>query len=436
MRVRRAQLPPAATVNNALAALRAAAPTPEPDTLLRLEVPLTSAPTPLDWIARQPPGERLYWSDRDGAFRLAGLGVADRRPLPSSLSSLPRGGGVRWLGGLAFDPSREPSSEWAPFGRGQLILPHLVLEQRGPTHILALHILPGGPTTLPTVRSTAPPATSLISSGQTFEPGLGGWSGGVRAAVSAIRDGEMRKVVLSRRARVALVTAPDPFTLLAQLSAPQVSTFDFCFELSAGWAFLGCTPERLFSKDGSHLETEALAGTRRRGATATSDAALSADLLSSDKDLEEHEHVAAAITEALSPLCTSITSPDAPSIRRLHRVQHLHTPFSGTLHPGIDEAALLSALHPTPAVCGQPAQAARAFIQAHEPFHRGWYAGPVGWVGENQADFAVGIRSALLRGRSLWVCAGAGLVAASQPEAEWQELDAKSGQFLSMVESA
>lgn len=428
------QHPAAASIDAALAVLRGAS--GRPDALLRITVPLRDAPSPLSWIQQQPAGARLYWSDRGGAFSVAGLGFADRRPLPAALGELPRGGGLRWLGGLAFDPTRPASPEWAPFGAGQLILPRLTLEQHGDARLLALHLLPGEAAVLPETRAQRDVSAPLVSDGQTFEPGPDGWNGGVRAAVSAIRDGAMRKVVLSRRARVSLVSPPDPFALLARLAAPQVSTFDFCFELEEGWAFLGCTPERLFTRADRQLCTEALAGTRRRGRDEAEDRALGGELLESPKEREEHHHVVASIAEAVSGLCEDLAVPEAPQVHRLHRVQHLLTPIAGTLRAGVDEADLLGALHPTPAVCGQPALAAHAFIQAHEPFHRGWYAGPVGWVGDDGADFAVGIRSALLRGRSLWVCAGAGLVAASQPEAEWQELEAKSGQFLAMVEGA
>ena len=433
MKVVRQQLAPAATLDAALDALSGAS--AQPGAILRREVVVTEAPALLDWIARQPAGERLYWSDRDGRFAVAGLGFAAKRTLPDGLGGLPRAG-LRWFGGLAFDPSRAPSPEWAPFGAGQLVLPWLTLEREGGQVRMALHLVPGGPTGLPEVRTAGSAQSTLVSAGQTFEPDAGGWNGGVRAAVSAIRDGEMRKVVLSRRARVTLVSPPDPFALLARLAGPQVATFDFCFEPAPGWAFLGCSPERLFSRQDRVLHTEALAGTRRRGGDVAADMALGTEMLDSDKEREEHDHVVQSIQSAVTPLCAELSVAEAPRVHRLHRVQHLLTPFEGTLDAGVDEAALLAALHPTPAVCGQPAGAAHAFIQAHEPFHRGWYAGPVGWVGSDGADFAVGIRSALLRGRSLWICAGAGLVAASQPEAEWRELDAKSGQFLSMVEGA
>jgi menaquinone-specific isochorismate synthase len=343
---------------------------------------------------------------------------------------------MRWFGGQAFDPDAPISPEWSCFGPGQLILPRLTLERRGTQTILALHLLPGEAGCLPEVNATPRMIPPLVSTGHVLEPNQSDWSEGVCAAVSAIEDGVLRKVVLSRRARVSLLTPPDPFALLAQLAAPQVSTFHFCFELAPGWAFLGCSPERLFSRDGRRIHTEALASTRRRGATAATDQALAEDMLQSPKDREEHDHVVTSITADLTAMCTDLSYPTSPVVHPLHRVQHLLTPIDGTLQDGIDDETLLSVLHPTPAVCGQPSRSARDFIHDHEPFHRGWYAGPVGWISEDRADFAVGIRSALLQDRALWVCAGAGLVAASEPDAEWRELDAKSAQFLAMVEGS
>ena len=238
------------------------------------------------------------------------------------------------------------------------------------------------------------------------------------------------------RTCISLLDPPDPFALLATLAAHQVHAFSFCFEMAEGHAFLGCSPERLFSRDGRELHTEALAGTRRRGQNAREDDQLAAHLLNATKDREEHHHVVHAIQTALTPLCDRLHIPQAPVVHRLHRVQHLHTPISGKLSINVTDADVLDALHPTPAVCGLPRREARAFIGGTEPFGRGWYAGPVGWFEKERAECAVGIRSALLHGHDLWICAGAGLVTASDPQAEWQELITKSEQFLALVEGA
>ena len=113
-----------------------------------------------------------------------------------------------------------------------------------------------------------------------------------------------------------------------------------------------------------------------------------------------------------------------PSLRR-----HLVSRVGAGLRDGVTDADLLGALHPTPAVGGYPKEGALEGIRALEPFDRGWYAGPVGWVGADGAEFAVGIRSGLVRGRTLALYSGAGIVAGSRPEEEWAEVEQKIKDF-------
>ena len=101
------------------------------------------------------------------------------------------------------------------------------------------------------------------------------------------------------------------------------------------------------------------------------------------------------------------------------------TSFRGELAPEMTDADILAALHPTPAVAGTPTQRAQDLIRRLEDYDRGWYAGPIGWLGADGAEFAVGIRSCLIEGTELTAFAGAGIVAGSTPEGEWRETAAK-----------
>jgi menaquinone-specific isochorismate synthase len=114
---------------------------------------------------------------------------------------------------------------------------------------------------------------------------------------------------------------------------------------------------------------------------------------------------------------------------KLARGRHLRSKVRGTLEDGVTDAALLDAMHPTPAVGGHPRSEALEQIRTLEPFDRGWYAGPVGWIGQEASEFAVGIRSGLVRGRTLALFSGAGIVAGSVPEEEWAEIEQKIGDF-------
>jgi menaquinone-specific isochorismate synthase len=197
-------------------------------------------------------------------------------------------------------------------------------------------------------------------------------------------------------------------------------------------AFVSATPERLFRREGRAVESEAVAGTRPRGASEADDAELRDELLNSEKDKAEHGHVRVGIGEALGPLCDELEIEDGVSEMKLARRRHLVSRVRGTLREGVTDAEVLRALHPTPAVGGYPRAEALEEIRALEPFDRGWYAGPVGWIGAGASEFAVGIRSGLVHGDRVALFSGAGIVAGSSPEGEWAEIEQKIGDFTRM----
>ncbi len=174
------------------------------------------------------------------------------------------------------------------------------------------------------------------------------------------------------------------------------------------------------------LTTEALAGSAPRGATASEDAHHASALLRSEKDLREHRHVIDSIARRLTPLGLTLTHADRPALLRLANLQHLHTPITATVPENIHAFDLLSRLHPTPAVGGTPREAALAAIPALEAFDRSLYAGALGWINAHgQAEFFVGLRSALIDGPRARLYAGAGIVDGSSPEKELAETNLK-----------
>jgi len=115
----------------------------------------------------------------------------------------------------------------------------------------------------------------------------------------------------------------------------------------------------------------------------------------------------------------------------LPNLQHLYTPLTGTLAGPLSALEAVALLHPTPAVGGVPAAAAATAIGEWEPFDRGWYAGPIGWMDDaGNGEFFVALRSALLEGDRAYVYAGCGLVAGSEAAAEWNESRLKMGAVL------
>jgi menaquinone-specific isochorismate synthase len=209
--------------------------------------------------------------------------------------------------------------------------------------------------------------------------------------------------------------------------------YSFSFTQGRGPSFIGASPERLVRVSKGILETEALAGSIRRGATASEDAALASALLRSEKDLREHREVLDDIVARLSPLGITPEFPPQPHVRRLANVQHLDTPVHAALPDSVHLLDVLAAMHPTPAVGGSPREPALARIRELEGFPRGLYAGALGWLNaRGGGEFFVGIRSALVEGSQARVYAGAGIVAGSTPEKEFAETELK---FKAMLDA-
>ena len=124
----------------------------------------------------------------------------------------------------------------------------------------------------------------------------------------------------------------------------------------------------------------------------------------------------------LTGLGAELEIPDAPVVYTLSNIQHLYTPIQGKLAAAIGVLPLVETLHPTPALGGAPREQALAFISQAESVPRGWYAAPVGWIDHNlDGAFGVAIRSAVAQRQRVWLYAGAGIVADSEPEKEWAE---------------
>jgi salicylate biosynthesis isochorismate synthase len=247
------------------------------------------------------------------------------------------------------------------------------------------------------------------------------WTALVQDALAEIRAGKLQKVVLARAVDFEADAPIDADALLSRLSA----AYPICraFLVRAGdAAFLGATPELLCSVDGDAARADALAGSARPGEEPA--------LLGSGKDLREHRAVVDYLEQRLSPLSRELRIPPEPQIQQLSNVIHLRTPIEARLHNGRSAADVVAALHPTPAVCGTPPEAALEFIQRREGLDRGLYAGFVGWAGPGHAELAVALRCAVVRGNRARLFVGAGIVEGSEPQKEWEETEMKARALL------
>lgn len=248
------------------------------------------------------------------------------------------------------------------------------------------------------------------------------WMGAVRRALARIAAGPLAKVVLAREVVVEGDRPFDRRLVLDRLRAADPGNFVY-----AVGHFVGASPELLLRRRGATVMSQPMAGSAPRGATAADDDRLVSELATSAKEAEEHALVVGAVRAALEPVCREVVAGSRPEAVRLATVTHLATTVGGRLHePAPSALALAGLLHPTPAVAGLPRAEALAAIADLESFDRGLYAGPVGWVdGRGDGDWAVALRCARLDGRRAHLVAGAGIVADSDPGAEWLETEAK-----------
>ena len=420
--------------------------------IARLAVPAGRV-DPFRWLSEQRMFPKVFWSGREDRAGVAAVGVADLREagvsegagsLSKVLASLPDSGvsGARYYGGARFDPLGQPDEEWAAFSAYRFALPRFELyagetETRLVCNLVLPRDMDEASKIVQEIEDLSLPegASGALLPAPMFRedsPNFQGWRENVERALSALSEGRLGKVVVARRAEFGFCTDLDPTLLLESLKAATPGCFHFYAEPESGTAFLGASPERLFRREGRSVESEAVAGTRPRGVSSAEDEGLRDDLLHSAKDLSEHTYVSKGIREALEPLCEVLEIEDHVSEMMLARGRHLRSKVRGTLEEGVTDASLLDAMHPTPAVGGHPRSEALEQIHALEPFDRGWYAGPVGWIGQEASEVAVGIRSGLVRGRTLALFSGAGIVAGSVPDEEWAEIEQKIGDFTGM----
>jgi isochorismate synthase len=253
----------------------------------------------------------------------------------------------------------------------------------------------------------------------------------VRAAVDRIRGGELRKVVLARTIEVTAERRLDPRLLAGRLRAVDPDAYSFAVPTDGG-VLVGASPELLVSRHGREVRSNPLAGSAPRSGDPDEDRANADALVGSAKDLEEHAIVVDVVAETLRPFCLELTWDPEPVLHETPNVWHLSTRFHGVLRePSPTALDLVAALHPTPAVAGAPREVALAAIAELEPFDRGRYAGPVGWVdAEGDGEWAIALRCAELRGDRAILYAGAGIVADSEPARELDETERKFRAFL------
>ena len=365
-------------------------------------------------------------------FDLDGAGASGRLDLPLA------------LGGFAFAAtSSDPHAEWAGWPRASWWIPErlVICDDRGRAALVAQRHCDGepGPAVVDELgRELHAWRRSLGKlpanhAGFAIEPrALAAGSNRreredfvarVRLALEAIGRGELAKVVVARTRTLSLDGGAgrrlSPAAQWQALRRSSPGAIAFAWDRGREGAWLGATPEVLARVNNGKLTTAALAGT----ALAEGDPQA---MLGCDKLGREHGLVAEAIAGALGRIGRNVRIAASPRLKRAEQLVHLETVIAADLLPGVGIVEAAAELHPTPALGGSPREAALAWLEQSEGFDRGYYGGPIGWLGQNGSGvLAVGIRAALVRGNRVVAYSGAGIVEGSDPELEWQETESK-----------
>lgn len=331
------------------------------------------------------------------------------------------GTGLVGFGALSFDEGSAADSV--------LVVPSLIVgRRRGRTWVTRI----GDGSALPELgrpRPYGPHWAGRVGPGaQTPER----YQDAVRRALARIGDGEFSKVVIARELTGSIPAGADLRRLVRALSTEYPDTWAFAVD-----GLIGASPETLVTVHGGTVTARVLAGTIGRGADPDADTVASTHLATSTKDLDEHQYAVQSVIAALRPHTTALAASEQPFLLKLPNLFHLATDVEGELSDGSNALDLVGALHPTAAVAGTPTDAAISAIRELEPFDRGRYAGPVGWVdAAGNGEFAIALRCAQFgagtaegpgsRGEiAVTAYAGAGIVAGSDPEAELLETRVK-----------
>ena len=404
--------------------------------------------------------EKLYWRDREGELSAAGFAqvwaMSLAAPLQlaqvfaagqtilknaslitealSAAESIITLADARCYCYLSFAESER--TVWPAFGYGKIVIPLLEMVQRRRGTMLGINLyaksteqwqqqIDQAITLLQGfVMELGFPAQDFSYTTTAYQPDLPTWLSIIERAKQQFQQQSLDKVVLSREVAVVLQGRFSEWPLLHAWQQANPHSYQFLWQ-NPQETFFGCSPERLLKRLDRVIATEALAGTISRGSSDDEDALLANELSHDRKSIYENQLVLDDICRRLAAFCQHVTTAPHPSIVKLKNVQHLRYEIGGILNDGVEDAALLNTLHPTPAIGGTPKDAAAQFIVNHEGYHRGLYAGVCGMFDAHNSDFCVSIRSIRRIENTLLLYSGAGIVDASVAETEWEELNNK-----------
>ncbi len=414
--------------------------TPELPWSVEIDEPVAD---PLQFLASMSLYPKFLFSYRDQNRIVAGCGTALRfkdttevlRALTASGDSAPP-----CFAAIPFSPNTELIKPWRAFDDCQLIVPSVIAEISENRERVTAIVPVTGDTTKEIAKAAADELQEIV--GTAFKrkelpqlpkvksridiPDDTGFKRLVETALTAIQRGELNKVVAARQTDLEFESKLDPISLFATLrNSVSADVYSFLLQPDDEHAFIGFSPERLFKIEDSLITTEAVAG------TSPSDSAYT--LLTSEKDMHEHQVVVDFLTATLAETCDNVEVDKELSLKCAGSISHLYKKATAHLQESRSTPEVLSALHPTPAVCGTPRDRAFRFIRDNEPFDRGFYAGAIGLIGGDHTELSVAVRSFLIHRNVISFFAGAGIVDGSNPKSELREIESKIATYLRVV---
>lgn len=397
-------------------------------------------------------GDRFYWCPPDEDCELLGIGENLFDEQHDDMSSAIKGfsfefsksflnvssqkGGPLLFGGFPFDPNNLKEKNWSKLESGFFILPSILFKRIGSKTQVILTIRKEAATTGSLLKDFSyldslvsellegeeqeQSANVLVSTEELEVPTFLQNVDDARKEIIQ-KATSLKKVVLARQ--LAIYGSFQSITqILHRLAEQQPQTYLFLLA-SDQLAFIGATPERLIQGTKSQFMTAGIAGSAPRGSTMQEDDEIGKELLKDSKNTQEHGIVAQRLEDQLADIVAGAVVVSSRRLLKNRDIQHLAMTFSGERKQGVSLIDALELIHPSPALGGEPQGLALQWIKDHEPFGRGLYGAPIGWVDpiEDVGEFAVGIRSGILSETEGILYAGCGIVADSDPEAERQE---------------
>lgn len=338
----------------------------------------------------------------------------------------------KFYGGRSFESDSTKKNAFKTFRRQYFFLPQYEIIQKNDQHFLYCYKI-----------STIPFKNLKIKLPEIFNESLDEefhfkvlncihsptyckWEKQISALIQEIQNKKLDKAVIARQSTFKLDQTLNPYQVLKKIQKSFSNSSFFSFQFKAGAAFLGATPECLYSRRYFNLKTEAIAG--------TCSLIEKKDLLKSPKEIDEFSYVTTFLSDKLKKMSFDLQKKQN-KIVNIGYLKHLYSQYEAKLLPKVSDEEIINSLFPSPALSGFPQQKALKKIQSIEDFNRHWYASPIGCISENYAELIIAIRSCLISNMKIHLFVGNGIVKDSDPKKEWEELDIKMKPFLSLLKS-